>query len=233
MLQRFLVLLLVAFSASSGDADELPENTSLIEMRSRVFDMRWDASRIRRDDHFIPIDRVEWVHALMKRDPDLKYTVIHVDTVPGPEGRYVWMPGIADDRFPISEGIPSVLKLEGYDARRRSLSRIGTIALIARDRDDHYIRCTFEDGDPGPSGCSITVSYPLDRDIRIKVRIYRRTDKPIDDFASIARKARLIVRCMLDVTDAVEDGTWEQRPYLTPEDACRVGYQPTIGGVVG
>jgi len=218
-LVKVLRLMLGMTVTSTGAvANDLPVNSSLIELRSRIFDMRTNVSKIRRGDYFIPIDRVDWIEEVMERDPDLHPTVIHIDSTQDGTGRFDWVPHDDNVTEPLREGIPDVMKLEGYDVRWRGRKPGGTILLIPPNSDDYYVYCVIDPGDLLPTFCLVIVSYPADRDLRIKVRVYRDRRKPLNDFAAIATKARLLVRCILDVTEKVEEGTWVERPYLTPQE---------------
>lgn len=196
------------------------EQNSLIQLRSRTFDLHTDVERIVRRDHFIPLTDVQWIDDWRRQHPELRATVIHLDTTQSGEGRYVWQPDYADERYLHREGFSDELYLEGYETMWRS-DRVpenrGSILLIPKDApDDYYVGCSYDRSDDVPRFCSITVSYPPDRDIRIRIRMYRVTN-PLNDFGAVAYKVRALVYC-LDVTDAIESEQWEQGSYIGSED---------------
>ncbi|MEM8788098.1 MAG: hypothetical protein AAGE76_07535, partial [Pseudomonadota bacterium] len=207
----------LALEPALGDVP--PENTSLIELRSRVFDVRTNASEIRRDDHFIPLTDVKWFNNAKEYDPHLHPTVIHIESRPGGVGRYIWFPDEASDRHPHTEGIADFFFLEGYEVRWLSGGPPGVngvILLFPKDSpEDFYVSCVYVKSEGVPKFCGMRVSYPPDPDLRIKVRIYQVTS-PLNDFRTMARKVRTMVYC-LDVTEAVKAGTWTQGPHIDPD----------------
>lgn len=205
-------LICIVVPAERLHADELPENTSLIKLKSRVFDMRSDVSRIRRNDRFIPINRVPWIQDFLWDDADLSPTVVHVQTAPS-GADYVWHPS-KPDLMEAGRSVPEVMKIPGYDVHLYSTHYI----LVPISAGDYYAICGTTEDHLMISSCNVISAYPPDNDIRLRIRVYRRPDQPMNDLAAIARKAAYFVRCVLDVTEEVERGTWAQLPHIGSGD---------------
>lgn len=216
-----LLTIIVFLVSGSPQAENVSEGTSLVTLRSRIFDLKVDATRIPRDDHFIPLTRVRWIERLLKNDDNLYPTVIHIDSTQRGSGRYVWRPDVAEERYTHTEGLPAILLIDGYDVRWQSSSlptKRGTVLLVPKgERDDFYASCAYDKSEQLASFCSVTVSYPPDKDLRIRVRIYKITN-PINDFRAIAHKARALVYC-LDVTEQIRAGNWAPKPDVDPNVA--------------
>ncbi|MHA3980706.1 hypothetical protein ACW9UR_23815 [Halovulum sp. GXIMD14794] len=197
--------------SSLAHAAELPENTSLIALGSRVFDMGADASRIRRSDRFIPINRVPWIQEALWDDADLSPTVVHIQTAAS-GAEYVWHPS-KPDLTEAGRSIPEVLKVPGYRVHRYTDTHY---ILAPVGADDYYAICGTTEDSLMVNGCTVISAYPPDEHIRLRMRVYRRPDQPLNNLAAIARKAESFVRCVLDVTEEVEAGTWAQAPHIAP-----------------
>ena len=210
--------LLGALLLQTAGADENAGN-ALIRLQSRIFEMRIEPAKVRRYGHFIPINRVKWIQEVMNADPYLRVVVIHIqDRAPG-RGTPIWAADLLAT-FDTKKKVPEKLQLEGYDAFWRHSSPTGDSGdLIYFPREDHYffsVGCPYLRHEGWPGYCGMVVSYPPDPLLRIKVRVYNVT-RPFNDFREIAYRTRALVYC-LDVTEAVEAGTWEQSGPVDPKD---------------
>jgi hypothetical protein len=198
--------------ASSAFTQEVPaERNSLIRLGSRVFDLGTDVRRMRRDPHFIPVTDVRWINALTDSDPHLRYTVIHIPSIAGSLGTPIWLPDTDREQYAPAKDLAEAWALSGYDVRWRhkvAPATRGSIVLFPKSPGaGHYISCEYDRADQVPTYCAANVLYPPSPDLRIRVRIYQITD-PLNDFEAITKRALDLVHC-LDVTRAVEAGTWE------------------------
>jgi len=206
-------LICIVVPAERLHADELPENTSLIELSSRAFDMRADASRIRRSERFIPINRVPWIQDFLFYDADLPPTVVHVRTAAS-GADYVWHPS-KTDLIEAGRSVPEVMKIPGYDVHRYKNPHYILVPISA---GDYYAIFGTTEDHLMINSCTVISAYPPDDDIRLLIRVYRRPDQPVNDLAAIARKAEYFVRCVLDETETIEAGTWTQLPHTGAGD---------------
>lgn len=207
--------------AAQAHANDLPSNT-LIRLQSSVFDMRVDAAKIRRADHFIPITRVDWINNLKNADPHLDPTVIHIQDRQTEYGELARHADLRDTHYSDKDGLPEKFLLDGYDERWQSMktSRVsgGIMYFPEEDPFSFNVSCSYDSREEWTKFCAVIVSYPPDPLIQIMVRVYFPT-RPLNDFRAIAHKARTLVYCYLDVTDAVKAGTWEKtEPIQSPDE---------------
>ena len=100
---KFIFSTLVALVFLSGNA--YAQQTSLIEMNTRVFDMRVDVDELRRDDDFIPLNDIKWLRDVIERDPLLPRTVVHIQVRPDPVLTF-WPTREPDKKYYLTGNIP-------------------------------------------------------------------------------------------------------------------------------
>lgn len=192
---------------------------SLIYLSERVLDMRYDVSKIRRDDRFIPITRVDWIDEIAEADAHLHPKVIHIEDRRTQIGIRSKAADRLETKYKEAEGIPERYLLDGYLVRwmQSSASKKSGDIIYFPQEDPHSfnVACGYISSEEWPLMCLMIVSYPPDPLLRIAVRLYN-IERPFNDFRAIAHKARELVR-RLDVTEEVENGTWAQRPHVDPK----------------
>ncbi|WP_457647070.1 hypothetical protein [Profundibacter sp.] len=191
------------------NAKENPSDTSLVQMNTRTFDLRTDISGLRRDDDFIPLTDIEWLHKLIKSDPLLLTTIVHIQVRPDPI-RTFW-PSLESDReFPLTENIPGSFIIDGFQTRSAHPTNRSLRLLPIADPNDFFVNCSGPDLEKQALLCVVYASYPPDPNIRLMARIYY--PKPPYHFREIAHRIREIAYC-LDVTDRLDkDGRSPEKP---------------------
>lgn len=198
-LKIWILVIVLAFPAN---AQELPVGATLIQMNTRIFDLRTDVRNLRRSEDFIPLTEIKWLLEITNRDPYLEPTVVHIQVRPEPI-RIFWPSVKQDDEYPLTENIPEIFIIDGFQTRSTHPSNRMLLLLPIDDPYDFYVKCNGGDIEKQPF-CSVNASYPPDPNIRLKARIYY--SKPPYNFREIAHRMREIAYC-LDVTDRLgKDG---------------------------
>ena len=215
---KILRLVCIAFSLGTtmqSNAVFAEEPSSLIDLGPRTFDMRSDPDLIVRTEDFIPIREVEWIYEATEHDPDLEPSVIHINYLsPLPSNmKRVWPPDLAKEVA--GDLIPDSLKPADFSVMKVSDA---SIFFLPDETGQFYGSCIYSSFHQRYQFCTVTIRYRPDPSIQLYVRLYRRDHVLVPDFRAVAHKVQDFVYCVLDVTDAVGAETWEQRPYLEPED---------------
>jgi hypothetical protein len=142
----------------------------------------------------------------------LKPTVLHIKVAPGPVARW-WKTLEPDWEFPLTENIPDMFVLDGYQTRSGHPSNRRLLLVPRDDPTDFYVDCLGGNIEKHRF-CAVSVSYPMDPNIWLLARVYH--PEPPFHFREIARRIREIAYC-LDVTEAVNSGTYKPAPYVDPD----------------
>jgi hypothetical protein len=181
-------------------------------MNTRIFDLRSDVRNLRRDDDFIPLTEIEWLRNLTDADAYLYPTVVHIKVAPGPVAH--WWKTLEPDRgFPLTENIPDMFVLDGYQTRSQHPSNRSLLLVPRDDPSDFFARCDGGDIEKHRF-CAVYATYPPDPNIWLLARVYH--PEPPFHFREIAHRIREIAYC-LDVTEAVNNGTYKPAAYVDPD----------------
>ena len=191
------------------NAKEISSNPSLVQMNTRIFDFRTDIRDLLRSDDFIPLTDIKWLHKLIKSDPLLVTTIVHIQVRPDPI-RTFW-PSLEPDReFPLTENIPDSFIIEGFQTRSAHPTNRRLLLLPIAAPNDFYVNCYGPDLGKQALLCVLYASYPPDPNIRLIARIYY--PKPPYNFREVAHRISEIAYC-LDVTDRLDkDGKSPEKP---------------------
>lgn len=225
-MKRFFRYLTAAIlTANPLLAGSVPDDASLIQLNTRIFDLRSDVRNLRRDDDFIPLTEIEWLRMLTDEDPYLDLTVVHIKERPQPVLNHWYSLG-PDRSFPLTNNIPDMFVLDGFQTRSSHPSNRMLLLVPRDDPNDFNVICLGGNIEERRF-CAVHVTYPPDPNINLLARVYHA--KPPFHFREIARRIREIAYC-LDVTGAVNNGTYKPTPYVDPAKGLpelRNCYEPT------
>lgn len=208
---RFLVLFF-ALSSGLAQAGDIPDGASLVQLNTHIFDLRSDVRKLRRNGDFIPLNTIEWLRKLIEEDEYLGLAVVHIQTRPQPVLEH-WYSLEPDRRYPLTDNIPGMFVLDGYQTRSSDPSN-RTLLLVPRDDpNDFHVRCGGGKIEKDRF-CAVHATYPPDPNISLLARVYHA--KPPFHFREIVHRIREIAHC-LDVTEAVNNGTYRPAPYVDPD----------------
>jgi len=209
-------------------AQDPPE---LVRLGSRLFDLGIPDTRLRgnaedtgEERRFIPVSDARWLRDRMAADPTFRGVVFHIELA-SRETDHLFDPGWWTQFYDYpSPGIEDRFRIDGYVIYGTQAQRPFRFMYFPIDPPrDHAINCTRRNRIPGPGWtdqvgtCGVNASYPPDRRIYLKARVYR--PEPFEEtrtrFARIAERMREIAYC-LDVTDEVAAGTWVPMPETGP-----------------
>lgn len=208
MLGKLLLFFALSIPASAQDipvmVHEIPTDASLIQLNTRIFDLRDDVRKLRRGENVITLTRSEWLLEVLKSDPylsqdenpHLNFTIVEFQAMSQPIRTY-WPPIEPDNEYPLTENIPEIFIVDGLQTRSAHPSNRRLLLLPIENSHDFYVRC--EGGNIEKQAyCSLSASYPPDPNIRLNAIIV--VAKPPYNFRKIAHRIREVAYC-LDVTD--------------------------------
>ena len=206
----FILLFLFIFNFNYYDNTEFKntdekEKTSIVKLSTRSFDLRTDASidAMRREKHFIPLNRVKWLQRLISKDKYLRNIVLHIRDK-GQSIYLTWPSRLSDKQFPIVENIPEQFQLEGFQTRSSGPKNYRLLLLPIDNPHDFQVVCTSAN-EPDSVFCSLIAPYEQDENLFLMARIY--FAKSPYNFRQIAIRMKKIAQC-LDVTESLENGTY-------------------------
>ncbi len=207
-----LTITVLLFFAPVATAQNRPDDASLIQLNTRIFDLRADVRNLRRDDDFIPLTEIEWLRMLTDEDEYLEPTVVHIKAARAPVLKR-WKTLEPDRDFPITENIPSMFLLDGYQTRSGHPSNRRLLLVPIDDSTDFTVHCNGGNIEKHRF-CTVSATYPPDPNIWLLARVYH--PEPPFHFREIAHRIREIAYC-LDVTEAVNSGAYKAGPYVDPD----------------
>jgi hypothetical protein len=205
-------LISALLTASPLSAGPVLDDPSLIRMNTRIFDLRADVSKLRRDDDFIPLTEIKWLTKLIENDEYLKLTVVHIKERPQPVLRH-WYSLEPDLMYPLTKNIPDMFVLDGYQTRSAHPSNRMLLLVPRENPNDFFVTCSGGNIE-ARRFCAVHATYPPDPNINLLARVYH--PEPPFHFREIAHRIREIAYC-LDVTEAINAGTYKPVPYVDPD----------------
>lgn len=193
-------------------AGSVPDGASLIQLNTRIFDLRSDVRNLRRDDDFIPLTEIKWLRMLTDADEYLEPTVVHIKERPQPVLRH-WYSLEPDLMYPLTENIPDMFVLDGYQTRSAHPSNRMLLLVPRENPNDFFVTC-YGGNIEARRFCAVHATYPPDPNINLLARVYH--PEPPFHFREIAHRIREIAYC-LDVTEAINAGTYKPVPYVDPD----------------
>ena len=201
-----LLTTLLALAALPAVADE-PRGTVEIGTRTFLVDqVPWETER---QPNFLPINGVDWVHAIMDADPIMgPRRVVFFIHDERPSMRQLLSQGWRERHFGRQDLVPEAFRVDGLTVEVNPRDPPPLTSFLYLDDDDAptwKTSCTFryppEDRSEF-SGCSMMTTYPADPDISVNLRIYA---PPYvagigESFPALAARMVEILAC-LDVTD--------------------------------
>lgn len=180
---------------------------TIIQLGESVFDIRIDADQPAQSDDTVAINSVPWVRDLMNEDPHLKGSIFHIRYLQPREGvSYPWrvdhIQVLAEDEI----DIPEQFQPPGYQIAKNN----GFYFFFPNESGSYFGKCSYNQLSRQIRGCSVSVRYVFDDQIRLFVNSVPLSKSGFPDFAAVATKAHSIVVCELDVTRS--DSPRNQRP---------------------
>lgn len=198
------------------------DDSALIELGGRHFDVRYPADKIRKDDTFIPLTRIPWIDAAFEKHSLLESIVLHVRDRSTSVGTPIAQQDLfGSDRF-FEAPLPDGYEADGHVAFWRSRSDSGDSGTITYFPDtelkNYAVNCGYVASRGRPLFCGLSFVYKREPHIQVVVRIYR-PGNLFNHFGEIFRMTYEVVRC-LDVTAEVSRGSWKPSPIIDPKEAA-------------
>lgn len=229
-MRAMIVFLMVVASAIGVQAQSIPEH--LVTLNTRTFDLGTDASKLRRDPNFVPMNEIDWLGPILDADPLLGHVVFHLEMADPSmvSASFLWewergpdLPGNGWHYFyKYSQNIPERFRIPGYEARANTEDGLGSVMMIPADPDkDYAVMCDPNRKSGRLDFCSIRASYPPDPLIYLKARLYHPQDwdKTRGELDDMVARMREIAAC-LDVTGRELERNADGTPKLT---GCKTG----------
>jgi hypothetical protein len=222
-MRRLIPLLLALTLPQVVMAQTHPEN--LVTFNTRTFDLGTDASQIRRDADFVPMNEIDWLSPILNADPALGAAVFHLKmahpSTTTADHRWSFDGNLGRD-FQYDQNIPEMFVIDGLETRSRHEDGSGGVLMIATDPQAAYsVTCDLNRDGTRVSLCVVRASYPPDPLIYLQARLYFPDPWNVHNnpFAPIADRMREMARC-LDITDRELEVTAEGVPLVA---GCRDG----------
>lgn len=204
---------MVALPASSQD---VPPDASLITLGSRTFNFRADVRNMRRDDHFIPIQEVDWIANLMRGEPVFDRVVVHIrehafarlDIWPSLDSV-----GTLPSEYPLTDNIPELFIVDGFQTRSSHPSN-GDLVLIPIDEPKKFFVNCMPDLLAEKANCFLIAPYAPDPNLYLLARMYYPT--PPFNFHEVANRMLEMAYC-LDITNTLGEMSTTQENYVGPD----------------
>lgn len=189
-------ILLLTGSAAVGE-----NSGTIVQLGSRLFDVRMAASELRRDDDFIPVSDIDWLRPALEADPIFDGVVFHIRSTSVPASRSWNEPGSEGNVSRAYDG-SKFYNFEGFDAWLLAPESARIFYLVPDRPAEFSATCGLTSSGDKVALCVLYASYPMDPHILLQARIYfpRPMERRVQEFDILAKEMRTIAAC-LDVTD--------------------------------